>query len=216
MLGKPVCHIAPMGMKKDWVHQGMTVYPMNHLILLVSDEEEYLAIAKEVQQDIEPISVQIIPFSRDTEQREFIHKIIDIISDYTSQNPSYQIVINATSGPSLWQLNLYYTAILMRDLITDFFIFEKDIGDPTHIWLPPLKLSKPGETILKILKEADSALSQDEIGKKYGDATKGLMSRYLTQLSKERLVEVTRKLRTNYYSLTSKGSTIAYGLRKRE
>lgn len=197
LINRPACHIATMGPKSDWVIQGRNIRPFHVLVIICGDDEPHLTVAKELKRYVEgpseaeiPIEarpqVTIIPISRSQDLTVITLLMQDQIKKY---GRTHDIIINATSGPTTWQLGLYLAAISLRELVAEFIIFEKDTGNPVQIWLPRQDLSVPAQKILRLLNTAKDPPTLSFLANSYEEGvSKGLISRYLTTLVNEGLV----------------------------
>lgn len=210
-----ICHIAPLGMKTDWIKLGLLYYDWNYLIILTTPQEEYTSLANELKSDLLPSfqiseknkleakmkkQIEIITIS----DREIL-TIIQIIKAKTKelQEKGYKIYFNATSGLELWKFSAYFIAGTEK-LIDKFYYFPKDSEaneklKPMEIYLPH-PLSKPLKKLLKLLSE--EKLTQKGIVE-YTKYSKGMVSRYLKNLRELELIELSEDKKN--FKLTDKG-----------
>jgi len=211
-----ICHIAPLGMKTDWIKLGLVYYDWNYLIVLTTPQEEYTRLAHELRSDLLPG----FKISDDSKLDDKLKKQIEIITienrDILTivqtikaktrelRKGGYKIYFNATSGLELWKFSAYFIAGTDR-LIDKFYYFPKDSEaneklKPLEIYLP-IPLSKPLKKLLIIISE--QKLTQKEIIE-HTKYSKGMVSRYLKNLRELELIEMSTKDKKRF-ELTDKG-----------
>ncbi len=214
-----ICHIAPLGMKKDWIIEGLLYYDWNYLIILTTSQEEYVQLANELKQELNP-SFQVSD-NRKLEKR--LIKTIEIISiddreilslintlkvkAREKKAQGYKIYFNATSGLELWKFSAYFIAGTDK-IIDKFYYIPKDSSltepiKPLEIYLP-LPISNPLKNILKLIDEQGH--SQKGLIE-YTNFSKGLISRYLKELRGLDLIKISQKKKgkERYFDITEKG-----------
>ena len=214
-----ICHIAPLGRNPDWIKEGLLFYDWNYLILLVTDNEEFIDLANNLKNNLEASLIT-------SEERKLVPKLIKKIEIITIESReileyikilkfkikdlksnNFKIYFNATSGLELWKFGAYFLAAESK-LIDKFYYIPKDIDlkypvKPLEIFLP-LKLSESLRTLLEIL--SSTSKSQKELIKET-NLSKGLISRYINNLISLELIQIADKKigKERFYKLTEKG-----------
>lgn len=219
-----ICHIAPLGKNPDWIKEGLLYYDWNYLVVLITDNKEFLDVANTLKEDLEGIltssdekkldpklikEIEILKIkSRDPKDYlEILSSKIKIIKKL-----NYKIYFNATSGLEMWKFIAYFLAA-ERDLIDKFYYIPKDLDannliKPYEIHLP-LRLPNPLRNLLILLNSKSK--SQKELIKET-NLSKGLISRYINSLNEMELIQIANKRigKERFYELTEKGKWYIY------
>ena len=214
-----ICHVAPLGMKTDWIKEGLLYYDWNYLVLLITPQKKFIEIADELKNELSPSfkisdkrelesklkkKIEIISFD-ERDILTFIHRIKLLLKDIKSSG--YKVYFNATSGLELWKFASYF--IGTTELLIDKFYYipkDSDIREPVkpiEIYLP-LELTKPLKNILNLLYT--QKLSQKDLVDQ-SNLSKGLISKYLKQLRELGLITISKKKKGNkrFFDITEKG-----------
>jgi len=214
-----ICHVAPLGKNPDWIKEGLIYYDWNYLIVIITDNKEFIDIASKLKNDLEASLITSDSRKLEPKMRKIIEIIkiksrdpleyIDIlkskINDIKKRN--YKIYFNATSGLEIWKFIAYFLAAEMK-LIDKFYYIPKDIDlknpiKPLEIFLP-LKLSEPLRDLLIILYSKSKSQKELITDTKL---SKGLISRYINNLINLELIQIAdkKKGKERFYKLTEKG-----------
>ena len=214
-----ICHIAPLGIKKDWIKEGLLFYDWNYLIVLITPQKRFVEIANSLKNDLIPSfevtdtrelesklkkKIEIVSF----DQRDlltFVQEIKTILKKI--KDSGYKIYFNATSGLELWKFALYF--IGTTELLIDKVYYIPKDSDPKVLIKPleiylPIAIPNPLKKVLNLLY--DQNVSQKDL-KSQLDVSKGLASRYLKKLQELELIQISKnpEKKGRYFDITEKG-----------
>jgi len=224
-----ICQVSNVGKTTEWIKAGLNYHDWNYLLLLTTNDQEYINIARNLKQTLEKstaveVSWEVDPrLTRKIEiltikDREILNFIMLMKKKLGEIRKSgYKIYYNATSGLESWKFSLYFI-FTEESLIDKFFYFPKDMPKNEKIgpieFYPPLRIPHGLKRLLKAFQ--DESLSLDQLIERYEKKdekrpTKGLISRYLNELKELNLVEERDEKigRKKIFQLTYKGKWYA-------
>ena len=150
-----ICQIALVGQNIEWILKGILLYNTNRLILISTNNIEFIEKIDDVKQRLldaafekSPIEIEhLIIEGEDPIEFSTIlkKKIIQLHKD------GYKIEINATAGLRVWQILGFFISLQLEDFIELYFIINKKTGEP--IVFPTEILSKTEQLFLDIISE---------------------------------------------------------------
>jgi len=214
-----ICHVAPLGMNPDWIKEGLLYYNWNYLIILTTDNKEYIELANKLRDDLilsyklteeRKLDSKII---KDIEIIEFKTRLtldfIEVIKNKLKEirKVGYNIYFNATSGLQIWKFAAYFIGTI-ESLIDKFYYIPTDtdlegLVKPLEIYLP-IPISESLKNLLLILKKEHITQKQIVEQTKF---SKGLISRYLKNLRELGLIEISTNVegKEKFFNVTEKG-----------
>ena len=169
-------------------------YPETKWLILLANKDEgnnadYVEQAKNLKNELEDNQKE---FPDNFKKTINVIDISDVASDYVKMfqftlklfdliiKKDYKISINGSSGLQLLQIVLYQIALIKKDYIIDYFVFNKRNKFKQIIWLQR-DLDKNDIQIMEILSEKES-MNISEIQVKFNEISgKGQIS-YVTKL----------------------------------
>ena len=188
------CQISPYGGNVVWQKLGLQEYPETKWLILLANKDEgnnadYVEQAKNLKNELEDNQKE---FPDNFKKTINVIDISDVASDYVKMfqftlklfdliiKKDYKISINGSSGLQLLQIVLYQIALIKKDYIIDYFVFNKRNKFKQIIWLQR-DLDKNDIQIMEILSEKES-MNISEIQVKFNEISgKGQIS-YVTKL----------------------------------
>ncbi|MHA1756845.1 MAG: hypothetical protein ACTSVV_08755 [Promethearchaeota archaeon] len=225
-MNKLICQVSNIGKITDWIKLGLNYYGWNYLLLITTNDKEYIKISEDLKLELEQSTRIDIGRELDLKSTRKIEILVinnrDILNFITFvkkklkeiHENNYLIYYNATSGLQSWKfaMNFIYTE---EDYIEKFYYFPTDTPKNQKIspmeFFKPLKISKSLKRVLSILKNRECSLDDiiDSYEKKKEDTkvSKGLISRYVSELKSLELIAETEKRRDRkkLFYLTDKG-----------
>ena len=205
-----VCQIALVGQNIEWILKGILLYNTNKLILISTNNPEFIEKIDEVKKRLldeefekSPIEIENITIAGD-DQIEFSKTLKKLIIQ--NYNEGYRIEINATAGLRVWQILGFFISLQLENIIDLYFIINKKTAEP--IIFPILILSKTEQIFLNIISENN--MSIEEIKQKYSEyknkhVSLGLLSKYLGKLKDKGIIKEAKSKKKKYFMLTKLG-----------
>ena len=205
-----VCQIALIGENIEWILKGILLYKTNKLILISTNNSEFIEKANEIKRrlldsDFEksPLDIEHLVIKGE-DPIEFSRMLKNTILQHHQKG--FSIEINATAGLRVWQVLGYFIKLQLGDLIDLYFIINKRTGEP--IIFPPGLLSKTEQLFLDIISE--EKMSIEDINIKYSESkdkkvSLGLISKYLGKLKEKNLILESKTKKKKYFELADLG-----------
>ena len=205
-----VCQIALIGENIEWVLKGILLYKTNKLILISTNNSEFIEKVNEIKERLLDSEFQKAPLDIEhlviegEDHIEFSRILKNTILQHHKKG--FNIEINATAGLRIWQILGYFIKLQLDDLIDMFFIIDKRTGEP--IIFPPELLSKTEQLFLDIISE--EKMSIEDINIKYSESkdkkvSLGLISKYLGKLREKNLILESKIKKKKYFELADLG-----------
>jgi len=204
------CQFAIVGENIEWILRGLILFRANKLVLISTSEPKFVKKINEIRDrlldpnfELKPLEIEEI-LIKSEDSLEFITKFKNAVLENFEQQ--YQIEVNATAGLRVWQVLSYFVKIQLKNIISNYFIINKQTGEP--IILPPSILSKTEQMILDMIGVKKKSINQIkqayEIlkGKK---VTAALISKYLIKMKEKELICETKIQKIKYFELTNLG-----------
>ncbi len=205
-----VCQIATVGENIEWIIKGLLLFKADKLLLISTSDPNFLEKIKEIKERLldpkferPPLDIEEI-IIESADPLEFISTFKKIVIE--NFNQSYEIEINATAGLRVWQLLGYFTKIQLNNIISKYFIINKQSGEP--IIFPPSILSNTEQILVDII--GDKRKNIERIKKDYEEiknrsVSTALISKYLTKLREKRVLLETKTGKLKYFQLSRLG-----------
>ncbi|MHA1249356.1 MAG: hypothetical protein ACTSRP_05135 [Candidatus Helarchaeota archaeon] len=220
-----ICQVASIGENPDWIKAGLNYYGWNRLLILSTNDEKYIKLSNQLKSELEPLTK--LDFKSKVDERSIKHIEILILDgrdilQFLMQikdklrlirQKKYLIYYNATTGLQTWKFGMYFI-YTEENLIDKFYYFYTDISGDEMIkpieFQKPLKINESLKRLLKIFQNNQYSLDDliNIYEKKYNKKmTKGLFSRYLSELKELELIKESKekKGRKKLFYLTNKG-----------
>ncbi|MFW9994460.1 MAG: helix-turn-helix transcriptional regulator [Candidatus Odinarchaeota archaeon] len=219
------CQIAPYGGEARWQKLGLKKRPeVAWLILLANKPAEgmknYLEEAKIILDDMEKeqeefpekqkIKFSLIDLSTISDD---YHELLGCFHQLFAQviMQDYAIQINASSGLPLWRIVLYQTALLFKECIASYFIFNKVTGEIIDTWSSS-NLNDVDKAVLDILKETGrTSLTElrDKFRERENKGSLSYMVKIVSKLSEAGYIDEIKEGRMKMVSLSKSGKAIS-------
>ncbi len=138
-----ICHIATIGENIEGILKGLLLFKANKLVLISATDFEFKNKIKDIKDRLlDPkFQMTLIDIEEKLIESKNLLEFIMIFKEVILENyeNGYQIEINLTAGPRVWQLLGYFIKIQFKDIIDKYFIINKRNGEP--IIFPPNILS---------------------------------------------------------------------------
>ena len=205
-----VCQIAFIGENIEWILRGILIYKTNKLILISTNNSEFIEKVKEIKERLldpefekSPLEIEHLIIELE-DPIEFSKTLKNAILQQNKKG--FNIEINATAGLRIWQILGYFINLQLENLIDLYFIINKRTGEP--IIFPTGLLSKTEQLFLDLISE--ERMSIEDITKKYSEfknkmVSLGLISKYIGKLKDKNLILESKNKKKKYFELTDLG-----------
>jgi hypothetical protein len=218
-----ICQIAISGGNVTWQKLGLKEIPETKWLILLSNAPEepmnFLEEAQELKKEIEDNQKE---FPSEYKLKVSVLDLTEIDNNYNQLigyfkhlfeiiiEKGYKICINASSGLQIWKLALYQNAIMFKEHIDKFFIFNKKSKKMDIIWIQS-DLDGNDKILLEAIakyKELSMKDLQAEYERIMDKGTLSYMVKLVDKLEKMNLIVTKKSGRVKYISLNEIGENM--------